>query len=235
MATICSSFARGRVMRLTRLDACGVPVEGACSTLVTKGFVSVGITPAMYEPDEIEVSNANGDLCISDLPKPQLKWDELEIMFCNIDPDAYNIITGDPLVLDDAVAPNTVGFRQEGVSPETGEPVANFALEIWAGKPGQTCTTGVDPATGYFLFPFVVNGVLGEWTFENAELTLTMTSRTSPGSGWGVGPYNVRRDAVAGTPEPLLTAVGPLTHMHHEVTTLAPPTPVCGCTALVIP
>lgn len=233
MATICSSFARGRVMRLTRLDACGIPVEGACSTLVTKGFISVGITPAMYEPDEIEVSNANGELCVSDLPKSQLKWNELEIMMCQVDPDAYNIITGDPLVLDDATpTPNTVGFRQ---TTQTTNPNANFALEIWAGKPGQTCTTPGAVETGYFLFPFVVNGVLGEWTFENAELTLTMTARTERGSGWGVGPYNVRADATTGTPEPLLTPIGPNDHMHHEVVTVAPPTPVCGCTALVIP
>lgn len=233
MATICSSFARARVMRLTRLDECGVPVEGACSVVTTKGFVSVGITPTYFEPDEIEVSNANGDLCISDLPKPQLKWNELEIMFCNIDPAAYNIITGDPLVVDDAVAPNTVGFRQEADSIST--TAQNFALELWAGRPGQPCTTPGTQSTGYFLFPFVVSGILGEFTFENAELTLTMTARTSSGSGWGVGPYDVRADAVASTPEPLLTAIGPLTHMHHEVVTLAPPTAVCGCTALPVP
>lgn len=220
-------------MRLTRLTACGAPLEGACSTLVTKGFISVGATPTYYEPDEIEVSNANGELCISDLPKPQLKWYELEIMMCLVDPDAYNIVTGEPLVLDDAATPNTVGFRHEGDAPS--ETPANFALEIWAGKPGQPCPTTGDPQTGYFLFPYVVNGILGEYTFENAELTLTMTARTSPGSLWGVGPYNVRRDAVSNAPEPLLTPIGALTHMHHEVTSLAPPTPACGCVALDIP
>jgi hypothetical protein len=230
MATVCSSFARARVMRLTRLDECGIPVDGACSVVTTKGFISVGITPTYFEPDEIEVSNANGDLCISDLPKPQLKWNELEIVMCNVDPDAYNILTGDPLVLDDtAPTPNTVGFRQEADADSTS--LQNFALELWAGKPGQPCVDGA-VSTGYFLFPFVVNGILGEFTFENAELTLTMTARTSSGSGWGVGPYNVRADATAGTPEPLLTPIGALTHMHHEVVTIAPPTPVCGCTAL---
>lgn len=231
MATICSSFARARVMRLTRLDACGAIVEGECSTVTSAGFVSVGVTPTYFEPDEIEVANANGDLCISDLPKPQLKWNELEIMMCNVDPNAYNIITGDPLVLDDAVAPDTVGFRQEsGDLSDTG---ANFALEIWAGRPGQPCVDGT-PSTGYFVFPFVVNGVLGEWTFENGELNLTMNARTSSGSGWGVGPYDVRVDATDGTPGPLLTPIGPNTHMHFEVTGLAPPTPVCGCTALPV-
>lgn len=233
MATICSSFARARAMRLTRLDECGIPVFGECSTVVSKGFVSVGVTPTYYEPDEIEVPNANGELCISDMPKPQLKWNELEIVFCNIDPNAYNIITGDALVLDDAAEPNTVGFRQSGTDSDA--PLQNFALELWAGRPGQPCTTPGTISTGYFVLPFVVNGILGEWTFENAELNMTLTARTSPGSGWGVGPYNVRADALTQAPEPLLTPIGPLDHMHHEVVTIAPPTAQCGCIPLVEP
>jgi hypothetical protein len=229
--TICTTQARAARMRLTRLDECGVPVEGACSTLVTSGFVSVGVEPIYRDADEIEVVNANAELCIKARTCPQLKWDELEIVMCLVDPDAWNIITGDAVVLDDAGTPNTVGFRQSGADLCT----ANFALELWTNITDTACTDPTMKPWGYWLFPFVGQGTVGEFTFENEGLTLTMSAITQEGSGWGVGPYNVRRDVTLGTPEPLLTAIGADDHMHFERVTLAPPAAVCGCQALTIP
>lgn len=230
--TICSTMARGARMRLTRLDSCGAPVEGACSTVVTSGFVSVGVTPVYRDPDEIEIVNANAELCITDRTCPQFKWDELEMIFCNVDPDIWNIITGDALVLNDAVAPEAVGFRQSGQDLCT----ANFALEIWSNITGQVCTDPTEKAYGYWLFPFVGQGTVGDFSFENDGLQLTLNAITFAGSPWGVGPYpTVRRDATTGTLEALLTAIGPSDHMHFEQTTAPPPAAECGCTALVIP
>lgn len=232
MATVCSTLARGARMRITRLDACGVPVVGACSVVTTSGFVSVAVSPVYRDADEIEIVNANAELCISDRTCPQFKWDELEMEFCQIDPDAWNIITGDALVLDDDTTPgpNTVGFRQSGNDLCT----ANFALEIWANVTGQACTDPAEKAYGYFLFPFVTQGTVGDFTFENDGITLTLNAITKAGSGWGTGPasYTVRRDANTGTPEVLLTPIGANDHMHFEQVTVAPPAAVCGCTAL---
>lgn len=218
-------------MRLTRLDACGVPVVGAASVVTTSGFVSVGVTPVYRDPDEIEIVNANAELCITDRTCPQFKWLELEIEFCSIDPDAWNIITGDALVLNDATpTPEAVGFRLSGNDLCT----ANFALEIWTNVTGVPCTDPAEKPYGYFLFPFVGQGTVGEWTFENDGLTLTLSAITFAGSGWGVGPdtYLVRRDAVSGTPEVLLTPIGATDHMHFEQVTVAPPAAACGATAL---
>lgn len=228
--TVCSTLARGARMRLTRLDECGVPVVGAASVVTTSGFVSVGVTPVYRDADEIEVTNANAELCITDRTCPQFKWDELEIVFCNIDPDAWNIITGDALVLNDAVVPEAVGFRQSGNDLCT----SSFALEIWSKVTGAPCTDPTEAPYGYFLFPFVVQGTVGEWTFENEGLTLTLSAVTKAGSGWGIGPdtYLVRRDAVSGTPEQILTPIGPDDHMHFEQVTVAPPAAACGATAL---
>ena len=228
--TVCSAQARGARMRLTRLDACGIPVVGAASVVTTSGFVSVGVTPVYRDPDEIELVNANAELCVTDRTCPQFKWDELEIEFCNIDPDAWNIITGDALVLNDAVVPEAVGFRQSGNDLCT----ANFALEVWTNVTGVACTDPTEKPYGYWLFPYVVQGTVGEWTFENDALTLTLSAITRAGSGWGVGPdtYLVRRDAVTGTPETLLTPIGPNDHLHYEYTTAPPPAAVCGATAL---
>lgn len=233
MATICGSQARARVMRLTRLDECGTPVEGVCSTLTTSGMIQVVDTPTYQDVEEITQTNANGDLCIDDQSDPALRFLALEVQLCLVDPDAVNFITGDPLVLDDATpTANTVGFRTDAALTGSG----NFALEIWTGVPNQACDPAGFATYGYWLYPWVTQANWGEITFANAAINLDFTARTRAGSNWGVGPYDIRRDAtVPATEEPLLTAIGATQHRHFQWTTLAPPTPVCGCTELVIP
>lgn len=233
MANTCVGLARGRAMRLTRLDACGVPVEGPDSTLVTGGFVQVVTTPVYQDAEEIQVTNANGQLCIDDQADPALRWLTTAITLCQINPVAINILTGDPIVQDDATpTANDVGFRIDSAVTGT----ANFALELWSGVPGQACSTGGTEQFGYWLYPFVVQAQFGEWTLGNAGLTLDLTARTSSGSGWDVGPYaDVRRDAATEALEALLTPITETQHMHFEVTTAPVPAASCDPTALPVP
>jgi hypothetical protein len=231
MATECVPLARASRMRLTRLDACGAPVPGPTGQLVTDGFISVAHAPNYLDPEEITQLNANGDLCIDDQGRAQLRWIDLTILMCRVDPEAFNIVTGNPLVVDDAApTPNTVGFRIDG--DQTG--TANFAMELWSGVPGQPCTISGDVKYGYWLLPYIVQARVGEWTVENAALTMTLTARTSTGSGWGQGPdtYLVRADATTGTPEQILTPIDSDTHVHFEVVTVPPPAAACGAIEL---
>lgn len=232
MPTVCSNQARGKRMRLTRLDECGAIVEGDTSTLVTTGFISLTWTPNYLEAEEISQADANGDLCVDDRSDPALRWVDLSLVLCVIDPDMVNLITGDPLVLDDAVAPNVVGFRIDGGL--TGS--ANFALELWTGVTGQACDAAGFPAYGYWLFPWVKDAQWGEAVVQNGALTLTFTARAVMDSQWGVGPYDVRRDAVVpATLEPLLTAIGEDQVLHYEVSTAPLPAAGCGAIELVVP
>lgn len=230
MPTLCRSLSRLARVRLTRLDECGVPDPGPTGTLVSSAYVNIDGSPQYLDPEEITQLNGNGEICISDQGTPQLRWVNLTMVICQIDPDAVNIITGNPLVVDDAVAPNTVGFRLD--SSLTG--TANFALEVWTGIPGQPCDAEGNREYGYFLFPYVKQARLGDWSFANAAINLTLTARTEIDSGWGTGPaaYLVRRDAVSDAPEVLLTPITDDTHMHYEVVTVAPPAAACGAVAL---
>lgn len=231
MATVCRPQARGKLIRITRLDECGVPVEGPTSTLVSKSFVSVANAPNYLDPEEIQQTDANGDLCIDDQTDPAFRWLDLTITICTLDPFFVNMVTGDPLVVDDATpTPNTVGWRIDSVL--TGS--ANFALEVWTGVTGQACDPSGFTEYGYWLYPWVTQARWGEWTQEAGPLVTTFTARTKEGGGWGVGPYNIRRDAtVPATLEPLVTAIGPNQHLHHEITSAPLPTPGCG--AVVLP
>jgi len=230
MAVECAKMARGKMMRITKLDSCGNIVSGAGATLTTKAFVSGTFTPNYIEAEEISQADANGDRCIDDRSDPSLRWVDISLVVCTTDPTMINLITGDPLVVDDATpTPNTVGFRLDADLTGT----ANFAMEFWSGIPGQACTVGGFTKYGYWLFPWVQDAQWGEWVIENGALTLTFTARAVFGSPWGTGPYLVRRDAaVPATIEKLLTPIGASQPMHFEVSSAPLPTPACGATVL---
>lgn len=227
MPTQCLKPVRGKVARITKLDSCGTPVVGAKSQVVTDGFVSVEGQIQLEDPQEYKLKNANDVFLYNSRGKPQIKWIDLTLNFGLVDPEAYNLVTGSPIELNDNTIPEAVGFRiTENVS-------AYFALELWTDLEGLACIGGT-AAYGYMLLPFVKDAVVGNWTWQNDTITFPVQSaRTEHGSNWGVGPYNVINKLSAPTgPSPLLTAIGAKDHMLMQLTTVAPPSPSCGAISL---
>lgn len=229
MPAVCPKIVRGRVMRITKLDACGVPVTGSASIVTSTGFIAINATMNYEDASPIKVEGANGVLCINDPGCPQFSDIDLEMQFCGVDPDLLGLITGDPVVLNDATpTPSSVGFRIRGSDLCT----TKFGLEVWSDISGQTCTTTTQQYW-YHLFPFVGNPVWGDFSIANDAVNFTVTGTTLAGSGWGVGPQNVINVLPGPVPGKLLTPITAEDHYHGQVTTLAPPTAACGATALV--
>lgn len=221
---------RGRRMRLTRLDECCnlLPAATACAFLVSSGFVSVNYSPEVKEAEEIELLNAAGEICVSDPGCDELKWINLTLSLCVVDPEVLNFVTGAPLVLD--VAGESVGNRVQSGQFCT----ANFALEVWTDVPGQTCSQTGAKQYGYFVAPCVGRGVLGDWDIENDALNLELTAKARAGSGWGNGPWDVDASNVPvppalAIPGPLLTPFGATDILDLHLTTIAPPAVTDGC------
>lgn len=195
MGTKCFPLIRGRMMRVTRLDGCGIPVPGSESVVVTKGMISVALTSNTSEGEPIEVTNANGDICVSDIPPPKFTGFGAEVLMCNVDPRLFSLMTGQPVVLD--ASGQVVGFD---VNSDVDLDDSGFAIELWSGIPAEACEPGEGKSYGYFVLPFLKGGVIGDFTVENAAVNLLVTgAQTKDGSSWGVGPYNVV--ASAGTDE----------------------------------
>ena len=84
--------------------------------------------------------------------------------------------------------------------------------------------------------PWVKQATYAERTVGNSAYTITLNARTQAGSPWGVGPYDIRRDAVTpATLEPLLTPIGAQQHYHFQFSDAPLPTDACGCVELAIP
>ena len=64
---------RGKRLRATRVDRCGLPLAGEGSSLVTSGFVSVNYAPNMEEGEDLTQKNADGKNCVVDRTEPEMK------------------------------------------------------------------------------------------------------------------------------------------------------------------
>lgn len=232
MTSVCMKPVGGTRMRLTKVDSCGAPITGVGScSIVSKGFVSVARTAQFADPDEFVVKNAGGEIALNERSAPAFQWYNFEITFVEVDPEIVNLLTGSPLVLDDSATPQAVGWRtREGANVN-----ANVALEVWTRMGGQACV-GATTQYGYYVAPFVVEGYVGDLTFENGPASFVVTgARSKGGAGWGTGQYNVVNKLTAPLgPTKLLTAMTAADHDHFQMTTLAPPAvpATCGCVTI---
>jgi len=234
MTSVCYTPWKVPRVRLTKIDPnCGIPLTG-CSTVVTDGIISVAMTKEYEDREEFFVKNGDGIFCVKETNAPILKWIGLELTFCQVDPEAVNIMTAEPLVADNADSPRNTGYSTQENTTQT----ASFALETWTRISGTStpCTGSNNIEYGYMLFPWVVEGRVGDITFENGAVSFVVTgARTRSGSLWGTGPYFVDlSDATAtlNNPISLLTPITSLQHHRMFLTRLAPPTSACGCAPL---
>lgn len=222
----CFTPVRGRMARLTRVDGCGRPQCGPCAMATTKGWISAAFSPQTEEGEAINVTNANGETCVSEPACPRMTGITVTITFCQVDTDIFTFVTGqDPLTNDRG---ENVGFDLGDIPCTSG-----FALETWTGVASQTGCDGTSGGAeyGYQVLPWITGARLGDWTVENSNVTFSITGTARSGSGWGVGPYDVQDYAgdVAGR---LFTPIAPNKFGRLIKTTIPPPEAVCGCQEL---
>lgn len=215
----------GRVMRATRLDRCGLPIWGDTAQIATEGFVSVAQTGNYDDGSEKTVTNAQGKKCVYRPAEPELTSLSLDVVFCEVDPEYYTALTGFPAEYD-AESGDVVGFRiDRSVRPLD----VGVALEVWSDAQGTAgCDDSAEVPYGYFLWPFLSGGRVGDYTIEDNAVTFSVTGMvTRDGSQWDVGPYNVVPDD-AGDPAPLASPITATQPSLVRRTTVAPPEATLG-------
>lgn len=232
------SVVRGKRIRATRVGHCALPIAGEGSSIVTDGFVTVSYSRVMKDAEDLEQTNADGQVCVTDRTAPELKWYEVSIELCNVNPELLSFFTDDPIVLD--YANNPVGFRSaKRVKVDEG-----VALELWTGTASDDCEIPDDdsaleeganaPAFGYWVTPWIKEATIGDIEVGASVLTLTLTGITGAPTKWGRGPYNVVPTDTSNTPGRLLTPMGE-EHMHMQLTTVPPPANTDGAVELALP
>lgn len=232
MPAVCFTPFKIPRVRVTKLDACGAVVEGSCSSITTDGIITVEMTQELEDREDFFQKNGDGEFCVEETDAPKLKWINLTITFCNVDPELVNLMTGSPLVMSDADVPLAIGYRTRGGTIST----VNFGFEGWNRVTGGgACVTGA-PYYLYNLWPWVVEGRMGDVTYQNGTANFQVVARTRTGSTWGSGPYFVYSSEAAATlGDPEFLPDGPVDADDHHImfrTIMAPPDSACGCTAI---
>lgn len=229
MADECTSLVRGKMIRATELDECGAVVVGAGDwpvNVVSKGFISVAYTNEIDDGEEIDQKDANGDSCVAEPPCPRIKWVNVTIVLCKVDPALFTLMTKWPLVIDEDG--NAIGFRWQNRI----ECAAGFGLEVWTGtkKAGQ-CVVGDAPLGlrtkfGYLLAQYVTQAYVSDLTIENGAANFTIVGKALDTGLWDVGPYDIQ--VISTGLSPLADPMAEGEPMHFQVTTLPPPDEICG-------
>lgn len=221
---ICAAPIKGTHYRLVKVDACGAPVTGAASLVITsKGFVQVVMDPQYEDGEEFFEKNADGQACVNQKDPPILKRMQLTVDFCEVDPvgTAYALSAR---LLDTQSNPTT----GTGWALQEGSPSNRFSLEVWQRVAGSgTCDPSGLQRYIYHAWPNVGNSQVGSYTVENGRSTLQIIAETAaPSLTWGNGPGS-GTSWLPGT-----TVVASLDHWLWNITTNAPPLEACGPTTL---
>lgn len=216
-----AKLVRGKVARVTLLDACGVPVA-TNSSHVSKGIITVTGAKNMDEGDEIKTRQMDGTIGTYEPGRRTMLNYMVTAQFITADPGVLAMITGDAVVLN-AAGTKIVGFIEEALIALT----QNFALEVWTDSSGQPCVAGGKPI-GYMLYPLLSQGYVTIDNIEDKEVTFTVTAESYPNAGWGKGPYMPVLDVAGTAPARLAQPVTAREQRHFEITTVAAPAPTGG-------
>lgn len=227
MATKCYAQVRGSVIRVTKLDACGVPDPGASAVVVSKKVSTVTIDEVTDDGTNIRERNFADELCVVDDAFTSILGYTADTALCGVDPDLVSLFTGQPTVAN--AGGDIVGFD---ATTDVNLDSFGFALEVWSKIAGAACDPSGNRLWGYTVFPFLKGGRLGGFSFENGAVQFTISgAQTRDGNGWGVGPYDVDRDD-SDAPSPLNTPLSVNTHFRNILVSLDPPEASCGAFAL---
>lgn len=223
---------RGRAVRVTRTDSCGRPVYGEYNQAVSEGIVTTTFTPNTSDTEEINVTGFHGQRCVFEPSTPELAGYSLEIVFCNVDFELFEIITKQPLVFD--ALGTVVGIEMDTKIDLDGE---GFGIETWTGTVGSDVCDNPSATGewGYLLLPYLKGGIVSDITIENNAINFTITgASTREGNRWGNGPYAVDLNEL-GNPDVLFQPLSSTAALRLMVVSVPPPVSNSGARPLLNP
>src|SRR5690625_7375359 len=84
--SMCPSFVGARMVRMTRLNACGAPMFGRENQVTTRGFVTASFEPEIEEGESLDTKNLNGELCAQCSKPSLLSGLVVTLVFCQVGP-----------------------------------------------------------------------------------------------------------------------------------------------------
>jgi hypothetical protein len=223
MTTQCYAQVRGSVIRVTKLDSCGIPDPGASAVVVSKRVSTVTVDEVTDDGTNVRERNFGDELIIVDDAFTSLIGYTVDTAYCGVDPGLISLMTSQPTVAN--ASGDIVGFdAKTGINLDS----FAYALEVWSKIANAACDPSGNRLWGYTVFPFLKGGRLGGFSFENGAVQFSSQgAQTRDGNAWGTGPFEVTRNG-AGDPSPLAAALATDVHFRNILVNLDPPVASCG-------
>lgn len=216
-STICYSPIKGLVFRTILLTECGVPITGASGAMIVgAGFTQVTASPQYETGDRQLTRRADGSACVNEKDCDILTNFELAIDLCLIDPGLVANTISPARLLTSSQSPTGTGFAMAEGCAST-----HWSFEVWQKVAGnQRCAPNGQTQYVYNAWPHVTDGKLGgDYVVGLDPSQLTISGNSLPVSTlWTAGNPWLGSGAVTVVPD----------HWFQNLTTVAPPTAVCG-------
>lgn len=220
-----NALVRGKVVRLSLLDQCGVPVYTK-GTYTTDGFIQAQTTKNYDQGDEIKVRGANGIIQVHEPGRASFINFSFQLDLIKVNPGVITMLTGDAGVLD--YNSTLVGWEENELVQLT----SNFAVEIWTAASAARCSLG-SLVSGYMLYPLISQAWMEIDSVADKEVNVSVHGVSYANPAYGKGPYGGTGSSIPGpvagdalnTPSRLLQSVSATAHRHFEITPIAPPAP----------
>jgi hypothetical protein len=183
-AVLCDSPIEGLILRIIKLNACGVPVTGTGSAqIVMDGFIQVQDSPQYDTGDRKITRKANGTLCQNYKLPDQFTNDELTIDFCVFHPGVIvNALAG--RLLTATLSPTGTGVA---MGTWANAAAAHWSLEVWQAPP-QACDSSGIVYYPYHAWPHISDGKRGDMSINNDPTMLQIIGNTYDASPlWTAG------------------------------------------------
>jgi hypothetical protein len=191
-ALLCASPIEGLVLRITKLNSCGVPITGTggvaspdagSAQIVMDGFTEITPSPQYDTGDRVITRKANGTLCQNFKIPDQFTNDELTMNFCVWNP-ALIPLTISGRLLSSTSTPTGSGFARGTWSNIT---MAHWSLEVWQAPP-QACDSSGTVLYPYHAWPHIADGKIGDFNINlDANILQIMGNTYDASPLWTVG------------------------------------------------
>lgn len=179
-------FALG--IRVTKLDAAGVPLVGASNAYVSDALVKTEIGLEYEDAKQVTQLNGTGIACVNYQAPYTLKRGSIKgLQICTPDPNLAQFLIGGEVINDTATpTPNQIGYRAPLVGVE--EVPNGVSLEFWT-----RAIIGSALATSLPYFHWILPRAYlipaGSWVLGGEEAMIPEFDGYSlQNSGWGTGP-----------------------------------------------
>ena len=168
--------------RVTRLNANGVPANGANASYVSSSLVTLDTTPVYTDGEDFQEKNGEGVVCVDFQGPATFRRVDWTLTLCTPDPLLLAILTGGATLTSGAA----VGFAYPALG--TIDPM-NVSIELWTKRVNEG---NLDDAFPYawWVLPRAKDMRLGQKSFGNKSVQPTVSGKATENDNWFDGPAN---------------------------------------------